>query len=82
MLFALICTDKPDHLALRQSTREAHLAFLNGLGAALKAAGPFLDDDGKPSGSLVILGCRRPLCQGRLVRERRHPPMGLADQEP
>ena len=55
MLFALICTDKPDHLALRQSTREAHLAFLNGLGAALKAAGPFLDDDGKPSGSLVII---------------------------
>lgn len=55
MLFALICTDKPDHLQVRLDTRPDHMAFLTGLGDALKAAGPFLGDDGKPVGSLVII---------------------------
>lgn len=55
MLFALICTDKPDHLHVRMDARPDHLAFLTGLGDTLKAAGPFLGDDGKPVGSLVIV---------------------------
>ena len=55
MLFALICTDKPQSLDLRMSVRPDHLNYLDGLGAALKAAGPFTDDDGKSTGSLVII---------------------------
>jgi uncharacterized protein YciI len=55
MLFALICTDKPDSLELRQRLRPEHLKFLEGLGNALKAAGPFTDDEGKPTGSLVVI---------------------------
>lgn len=55
MLYALICTDKPDALDIRMGNRPAHLAFLEGLGSKLKAAGPFTGDDGKPTGSLVIL---------------------------
>jgi uncharacterized protein len=55
MLYAIICTDKPDSLALRQSNRPDHIAFLEGLGSKLKAAGPFLDEAGNPEGSLVIL---------------------------
>ncbi len=55
MLFALICTDKPGHLAVRMENRPDHVDHLNGLGDALKAAGPFLDSDGKPAGSLVII---------------------------
>ena len=57
MLFALICTDKtPEGLKLRLENRPDHLAFLGGLGKALKMAGPFLDDQGKePRGSLVII---------------------------
>ena len=55
MLFALLCTDKPDHLQVRLDNRPDHLAFLNGLGDALKGAGPFLDTQGKPNGSLVII---------------------------
>lgn len=57
MLFALICTDKPDFLPLRLENRPAHLAFLDGLNAAgkLKFAGPFLGADGKPDGSLVMI---------------------------
>ncbi len=55
MLFALICTDKPGSLDLRLSVRPDHLKYLEGLGAALKAAGPFTGDDGQPVGSLVIV---------------------------
>ncbi|QDZ01751.1 hypothetical protein FQ775_15980 [Nitratireductor mangrovi] len=57
MLFAFVCTDKPGHLEVRQSTRPDHVAYLEGLNAkgTLKFAGPFLDDDGKPSASLVVV---------------------------
>ena len=55
MLFALICTDKPASLNLRLSVRPDHVKHLEGLGAALKAAGPFTDDAGQPVGSLVIV---------------------------
>jgi hypothetical protein len=55
MLFALICTDKPGSLELRMNERPGHLAYLNGLGSAMKAAGPFTDDAGSPVGSLVII---------------------------
>lgn len=53
MLFAVICTDKPDGLPLRMETRPAHLDYLKATRAV--QAGPFLGDDGKPSGSLVII---------------------------
>lgn len=57
MLFAFIAKDKPGHLQVRLDTRPAHVDFLNGLNAAgtLKFAGPFLDGDGKPCGSLVVV---------------------------
>lgn len=57
MLFALLCTDKPGHLNLRMETRPAHVEWLNGLNAAgtLKMAGPFLDAEGKPCGSMVLV---------------------------
>ncbi|MDH4987338.1 YciI-like protein [Aminobacter anthyllidis] len=57
MLFALICKDKPNHLQVRLDARPDHVAFLNELNAkgALKFAGPFLDTDGKPDGSLVVI---------------------------
>jgi len=55
MLFALICTDKPNSLELRQQSRPDHLKFLESLGSNLKAAGPFTNDEGSPTGSLVII---------------------------
>ena len=57
MLFALICTDKPGHLETRLANRPAHVAFLEGLNAQkrLGFAGPFLDGEGKPNGSLVVI---------------------------
>lgn len=55
MLYAIICTDKPNSLALRQANRPDHLAFLENLGGKLKAAGPFLDEAGDPNGSLIVI---------------------------
>jgi uncharacterized protein YciI len=56
MLFALICTDKPDSLAVRMQNRAEHVAYLKSLGEALVFAGPFLQEDGKTMcGSLVVI---------------------------
>lgn len=56
MLFALICTDKPDSLAVRMGHRPDHVAYLQGLGDALVLAGPFLKEDGETMcGSLIVI---------------------------
>jgi uncharacterized protein YciI len=57
MLFAMICKDKPGKLQVRLDTRPEHVAFLEGLNGEKKLAfaGPFLDADGKPDGSLVVV---------------------------
>ncbi|TIW84905.1 MAG: hypothetical protein E5V59_30720, partial [Mesorhizobium sp.] len=56
MLFALICKDRPASLQVRLDTRPEHIAFLEGLNGdkQLAFAGPFLDAEGKPNGSLVV----------------------------
>jgi uncharacterized protein YciI len=56
MLFAVICTDKPDSLALRMQNRPEHVAYLESLDDSLVFAGPFLQEDGKTMcGSLVVI---------------------------
>jgi uncharacterized protein YciI len=57
MLFAVICQDKPGALQLRLDTRPAHVEWLNSVNAEgkLAFAGPFLDAEGKPNGSLVAV---------------------------
>jgi uncharacterized protein YciI len=55
MIFVLTAKDKAGHLQVRMDNRPAHVDFLNALNAEGKLvfAGPFLDAEGKPSGSLV-----------------------------
>jgi uncharacterized protein YciI len=56
MLYALICTDKPDGLKVRMANRPDHVAYLQSLGDTLVLAGPFLCDDGETmNGSLVVV---------------------------
>lgn len=55
MLYALICTDKPHSQQKRMDNRPDHVEFLKSLGSRLKVAGPFLADDGTPTGSLVVI---------------------------
>ena len=54
-LFAIYARDKPDHLETRLATREKHVAHLNGLGDRLRLAGPWMDEGGRPAGSLVVI---------------------------
>jgi uncharacterized protein YciI len=56
MLYALICTDKPNSLAIRKAKRPEHLAYLQSLGDGLVLAGPFTEADGETmNGSLVVI---------------------------
>jgi len=54
-LFALICTDKPDSLALRMATRQAHFAYVNAHPGVVRLAGPFLNDADEMTGSLLLI---------------------------
>lgn len=54
-LFVLNCLDIPGGLDLRLATREAHLAYLAAHAAIVKLAGPVLDDDDKPMGSMLVI---------------------------
>jgi uncharacterized protein len=56
MLYALICTDKPNSLAIRKANRPDHVDYLQGLGDTLVFAGPFTEADGVTmNGSLVVI---------------------------
>ena len=56
MLYALICTDKPNSLAIRMGKRPEHVAYLKSLGDTLKLAGPFTEADGETmNGSLIVI---------------------------
>ncbi len=55
MLFVLICTDKPGSLDVRLATRSSHLAYLETYESRLVMAGPLLDLDDRPCGSLLIV---------------------------
>ena len=55
MLFAVICTDKPESVDLRMKVRPDHLSYLEGLGDAVKLAGPFTTNEGQPIGTLAII---------------------------
>ena len=53
MLFCVVAIDKPDSLALRMATREAHFAYAKETGV-IRLGGPFLDGREDMAGSLII----------------------------
>lgn len=55
MHFSIVCKDKPGALSLRQANRPDHLAYLEKAGESLCLAGPLLDGDGQPQGSLLVV---------------------------
>ena len=60
MLDAVISNDTKDHLNIRLEIRPKHLEYLKSLGKTLKFAGPFLDADEKPDGTLIVVEAKSP----------------------
>lgn len=54
MRVALICRDRPGALQVRLDNRAAHLAHIEATGV-VELAGPFLDEAGQMTGSLIVL---------------------------
>ena len=55
MAFLITCTDKKNSLYLRLSTREEHIKYLKKIKKKLILAGPILDKNDKPIGTVLIL---------------------------
>ncbi|MEO1040212.1 MAG: YciI family protein [Pseudomonadota bacterium] len=55
MLFAVTCTDQDGALQMRLDNRQAHLAWANADGTAVRMGGPLLNPEGQPVGSLLIV---------------------------
>ena len=55
MTYLVTCHDKKDSLNLRLSTREKHLKYLNKFKKQIMLAGPILDEDKNPIGTVLIL---------------------------
>ncbi|RAZ91754.1 hypothetical protein DPM33_04480 [Mesorhizobium hawassense] len=56
MLFAIICTDKPNSLQIRLDKRQEHRAYLEALNEAgsIAFSGPFISVGGVADGSLIV----------------------------
>ena len=54
-LFAIIAQDQPNGVEHRMAVRPTHLEHLKTLGDKMVFAGPFLDENEKPSGSLMVI---------------------------
>lgn len=52
-LYAMMAKDKPN--SARMAVRPTHLKHLDTLGRRLVFAGPFQDEAGQPTGSLVVI---------------------------
>lgn len=56
MFYIIRCYDKPGHQEVRLANRAAHLAYLDGYGDRVYAAGPVMSDDLQSMvGSLIVL---------------------------
>jgi len=59
MFFAISCIDYKGKEDLRLATRAQHMDYIAASGAMVKAAGPYLAENGETKiGTLVILDCK------------------------
>jgi len=55
MLYALVAHDKADGFEARTAARPDHLKHLEALGDTLVLAGPYLDEQGRMTGSIMVV---------------------------
>lgn len=77
MMFAVTAFDKKDHLEARLATRPAHLQFWDDNAASMVLAGPFLDAEGKATGSLMIVKADNQAAAEALVAKDPYAEAGL-----
>lgn len=53
--YSIIARDKPDGLEHRMAVRPEHLKHLDSLGDKLVIAGPFQTEEGKATGSFMVI---------------------------
>lgn len=58
MLYAIHCLDHPDKLQTRLDNYAAHRAYLNGATIPIVLAGPIVDEDENPAGSLFVVDAK------------------------
>ena len=56
MAYLIVCRDSDNSLSKRLKNRCNHLEYLKSLGKKLILAGPILDKQGNPCGSVLVLG--------------------------
>ena len=55
MAYLITCTDKENSLDLRLSTREKHIKYLKKIKRKLILAGPILDKNDNPVGTVLVV---------------------------
>jgi uncharacterized protein YciI len=61
MLYVIHCVDKPNSLALRMATREAHLGYVRiQRSVTFRVGGPYLSPEGTMIGSMLIVEADKP----------------------
>lgn len=69
MQFVLTAYDRPGALPLRLETRPAHLDYLREIAGSIVVAGPILDEEGKPCGSVIVYEAPDKAAAEKLVKE-------------
>lgn len=77
MIYAVFLEDEPSKAEMRPKHMPAHLAFLEGKGAQIQAAGPLTGADGKPAGGLWVVEAESAEAVMALVQEDPFWPTGL-----
>lgn len=54
-MFAVTAFDKPNHFEMRQQVRPTHLKYWDDNSDSMVLAGPFLGEDGKSIGSMMVV---------------------------
>ncbi|MBK93398.1 MAG: hypothetical protein CMP33_03950 [Rickettsiales bacterium] len=55
MPYTILCFDKENKLNVRKMNRDEHLKYLKSFKKKLLVAGPILDKNSLPSGSIIVL---------------------------
>ena len=55
MAYLITCLDRKNSLSLRLETRDEHIKYLKKIGRKLVLAGPILDKNSNPKGTVLIL---------------------------